>query len=231
VFPVRGVRLIGGDQRRALMVQSLQLVSLVGTLGVGIRFLATGTGEYGNLLWNGFLAWVPLVLALVIYDRHRNGAPPRRLLLPAAAWLIFLPNAPYLVTDLKYLREIGGMPLWYDVPLVALFASLGLVLGFLSLFLVHTVVRDVLGPARSWLVVGVLLGLASLGVLIGRFGRWNSWDVITDPGSLASDVVAPLAHPSAFRWSIAVAVVLAGFLAVSYAGAYAVFRRALHDDR
>jgi uncharacterized membrane protein len=214
------------SRRRILAVGALLLTSAFGVAMVAFRMAYSGTGEYRNLLWNLVLAWVPLVIALAVYDRHRRGVSPRRLALPALVWLLFLPNAPYLVTDLKYLGEIDGAPVWFDVTLLTTFAWLGLLLGFLSLYLMQAVVERLAGPAASWLAAVGVLALSGFGVYLGRFERWNSWDVVRDPLSLAGDLASGLSDPLDYPRALGVTIALGGFLSLGYLVLYSFLRLA-----
>jgi uncharacterized membrane protein len=214
------------SRRRALAVGSLLLASGFGVVLVTSRVAYTGSSDYRNMLWNLTLAWIPFVVALVVYDRHRRGAPPGRLVLPALIWLLFLPNAPYLMTDFKYLAEIGGAPVWYDITLLTTFAWVGLLLGFGSLFLMHTVAVRILGAVASWVAVAAALGLTGFGVYLGRFERWNSWDVVRSPGTLATDLWSGLSDPLAYPRPLAVTIALTAFLSLGYLGLYSFLRLA-----
>jgi uncharacterized membrane protein len=218
------------SRRRLLAVGALLAASAFGVAMVAFRIAYTGTGEYRNLLWHLFLAWIPFLVALVVYDRDRRGTRPVRLLLPALVWLLFLPNAPYLVTEYKFLVEHRGMPVWYDVTMLTAFAWTGLLLGFLSLYLMHGVARRALGATSSWIAIAAVLGLTSFGVFLGRIARWNSWDVVANPGSLAADLVRALADPAAHRGTIAVTIALAGFLSLAYLVLYSFLRLAQATD-
>jgi uncharacterized membrane protein len=155
---------------------ALAALSLLVAAMVAVRIAYTGDGNYVNLVWNLALAWIPLGLALIVYDGAARGVRGRWLLAGSALWLLFFPNAPYLVTDLKYLDMIGGAPIWYDAVLVSAAAWAGLLLGFISLFLMHSVARRFVGELNAWLAVGGVLALSSFGVFLGRFRRWNSWE-------------------------------------------------------
>ena len=138
-----------------------------------------------NLVWNLFLAWIPFAIALYIYDGYRRARCACRSG-AGAVWLVFFPNAPYIVTDFKWLRVSAGAPLWYDVVLVSAAAWCGLLLGFVSLYLMQAVIRRLW--ARSCVALRLRhLALGSFGVYLGRFQRWNSWDVFTRPRVLAQD--------------------------------------------
>jgi uncharacterized membrane protein len=215
------------SRRRLAALGALVLASAFGMALVALRFVWTGELRYPNLVWNLVLAWVPLLLALVVYDRARRGARRLSLLVPGALWLAFLPNAPYLVTDFMLLRDIQGMPVWFDIALLTTFAWTGLLLGFVSVYLVQRVTARLLGAAAGWSAAVVALGLSGLGIYLGRYLRWNSWDLAVQPGSVAGDVLEQLASPRLVGMSL----VMATFLVVAYAMLYAVLEAALDERR
>jgi len=210
--------------RRSLALLSLALSSGLCVALEAARVLYSGTNDYGFLVWNLFLAWIPFGLALAVYDGHRRG---RLRLGLAALWLLFFPNAPYIVTDFVHLGNLGGAPLWYDLILTAAFAWSGLALGFASLLLLQTVVRARFGARRSWEFVGATLALASFGVYLGRFLRLNSWDFFLQPGVLVArlDLASPVK-------AAAVTVALTSFLGVAYLMLYGLtgLRRELDPE-
>ena len=144
----------------------------------------------------------------------RAGGPDSSLL--AARWLLFLPNAPYIATDFLHVGDIGGAPIWFDAALVASFAGTGLALGLGSLLLVQTVVARPPGRRWSWLMLPPLLVLCSGGIVLGRIYRFNSWDALTRPWSIAGVVGDRLADPSGSLPGLVVLAGLAGALAVAY---------------
>jgi uncharacterized membrane protein len=198
-------------ERQALI--ALAAVSLFCCALTAARVGYTGRVTYVFFCWNLFLAWVPLGLSLAI-DRLMVG----RLVTGAlgAVWLAFFPNAPYLVTDLVHLRARSPIPLWFDALLVLAFAVTGLGLAFVSLVLVHRLVERRLGTMVGWLFVAAVAGLTGLGVYLGRFLRWNSWDVFTRPVALAEEVAGWLLDPTAHLRGVGVALFFGGFFAASY---------------
>ena len=149
------------------------------------------TGTF--LLWNLLLAWLPLLFAAGVVWTER-----RSLLLacvPAAAWLLFLPNAPYLITDLMHLAPDGRVPVLFDTVMLFTFALFGLALGFVSLRWMQQVVTRRGGQWIGWTFVLAALGAASFGIYLGRYVRWNSWDIVTQPMLLLQDVLTRLANP------------------------------------
>ena len=217
----------GASRRRLLVHEGLLLASTAVTAGVVARVVYLQSLETTNLVWNLFLAWVPLALALVLYDAARRGATAGPLAAIGALWLLFLPNAPYIVTDVKWLGEYDSGTHWFDPLLVGGAAALGLVLGFVSLYLVQAVVARRLGRLAGWALAWGALVASGVGVYLGRFQRWNSWDVFTEPtrvvGQLASAALDPLAHGRPLALSISFALAWC----MGYALFYAAFRSQL----
>jgi len=200
-------------QRRLL---SICVVTSALSLAVIAAYrLAARDGDLDYLLWNLALAWVPFVAALALDDVRST---PLQLQLPLLGlWLVFFPNAPYLLTDLIHIdpADHGAVSILGDAALVSV-APPGLALGFSSLALVERAVRDRFG-GRLALAVSVLsLAAASLGIYLGRVVRLNSWDILTRPrvvGRVLHQLVLdPLAHPLA----VVATIVLAATLCVLY---------------
>lgn len=193
------------------LLAPLLLVSALAVSLVGARAWHTGHLLFLFLLWNLFLAWIPVGLAGVA------AALPNRPITQAILggwWLLFFPNAPYLVTDLMHLAYLSGRLLWYDTLIFATFALTGLVLGYVSLRLIQGVVAHYLGVVGSWgFVVGALL-LSSYGIYVGRFLRWNSWDLFISPTALARDMVGSLFELRTFIVTLSLAVLLTATYAV-----------------
>ena len=214
------------SRRRRAIYLALALLSLFSVALVVARYVYSREPLFGGLIWNLLLAWIPFGLALVIYDRHRGGARPVSLLPLAGMWLLFLPNAPYIVTDFKHLVASPLVPLWVDVVVIAAPAWTGMLLGFLSLYLVQAVVRQLAGAPLAWAMAVAVLGLSSFGIYLGRVLRWNSWDVLVDP-----QLLSQLGPVLVSRQEIAMTVLLTGFLTLSYLVIYAFMRFELVEER
>ncbi len=208
----------------AVPVVALMFASGVSMLLVLAQIIWTGNLRYSYLGWNLFLAWVPLVFALLAVNDHKEGAPRRwRFFGFAAAWLLFFPNAPYIFTDLIHLNK-GGFAghFWTDLTLILSCAFTGLVLGFVSLYLMQSTVKAVAGNLASWGFICAVAGLSGFGIYVGRFLRFNSWDVLFRPLALYRDlgqtVTDPLGHPATFAFPFLFGV----FLLISYLVLYAL---------
>ncbi|HSN90881.1 MAG TPA: DUF1361 domain-containing protein [Anaeromyxobacteraceae bacterium] len=164
------------------------------------------------LVWNLGLAWVPWLAARAL-SRASSAAGSAAL---GALWLLFLPNAPYLVTDLVHLRARPPVPPWFDLLLFAGFGLAGCALAWASIEIVHARLALALGRARAATAIAVVLFLTGFGVYLGRFLRWNSWDVVSEPGALLAGAAAALASPRALAFSALFgAFVGAGYLAAA----------------
>ena len=179
--------------------QSLYPVVLSSLLACGIfagRVYLSRTWTYRFLVWNLLLAWVPYGCSFwIAYLRQRH---PRRwwyLVIPAGLWIIFFPNAPYILTDLWHLQARPPVPIWYDLGMIIAFAWTGCFLAIVSLRVMQTLVKAQVGWLASWVFVIATLGLSGLGIYMGRFLRWNSWDLVLHPRSILADVTAWLVHP------------------------------------
>jgi uncharacterized membrane protein len=175
-----------------------------------------GAFGFRFLIWNLILAWIPLLLALLVYDRYRRGTPLLVLAPALAVWLLFLPNAPYIVTDFVHLSARSPAPLWLDGVELSAFAWTGMLLGFVSLYLVHAVARHRFGPAPSWVGVLGVLGLVGVGVYLGRVKRWNSWDLLTQPGARLTQLHAHLDDPASLSRAAAISLAVTCLLAAAY---------------
>jgi uncharacterized membrane protein len=216
--------------RLALTLTALLVASALCVALVEYRIHRTGNPFYRFLVWNLFLAWVPVGFAVLAHKRARRGVD---VVVGAllVLWLLFFPNAPYMLTDFIHLGESRLVPVWYDALMLSSFAWTGLLLGFVSLYLVQLVTRRVVGPAWSWVGVACALGLASFGVYLGRFVRVNSWDALIRPRSVAHVVRTELENPLQHPRLVAVLVALTAFLLVGYAVLYSFAGMRLELER
>ena len=148
--------------------------------------------RFGFLLWNIYLAWIPVLLLELPTARSKHQVLRWPILLLA---ILFFPNAPYLITDLIHLKARAGVPLWYDALLLFSFAYLGLMLGLRALSQIRAILREY---HCQWVVEVVTVSLfllSGLGIYLGRVLRWNSWDAILDPQGPVTDVIALFKAP------------------------------------
>src|SRR5262249_38143920 len=134
----------------------------------------------------------------------------------ACLWLIFLPNAPYLITDLVHLRPHYDFSYWCDLIMFVSFAWTGIFLGLISLYLMQELVGRIAGGLVSWIFVLSVTGLSSFGIYLGRFPRRNSWDVATQPTVLVADIWERVSNPTAHIQTFAFSGLFALFLFTAY---------------
>jgi uncharacterized membrane protein len=165
---------------------------------VAARIAYSDSREYLSLVWNLFLAWIPFVIAYFAYTiSWRRALLYLAIPMMALLWLLFFPNAPYILTDLQHLsRGSHSAPLWFDVILLIWFSWTGMLLGLVSLYLMQEIVRRNFGRTLGWVFVFMVSGLSSLGVYMGRFLRWNSWDILQNPSEMAVDVLGFAIEPN-----------------------------------
>ncbi len=165
---------------------------------VRARIAYSDTFRYTFLIWNLFLAWIPFMMAYLTYSLTlRRSVLYVMIPISAFLWLIFFPNAPYILTDFQHLSlNNGAAPLWFDVIMLIWCAWTGLLLGVVSLYLMHEIVKREFGRIVGWAFVLVVAALSSAGIYIGRFIRWNSWDVLRNPFGIATTLLDQAIDPS-----------------------------------
>lgn len=162
------------------------------------RVAYSDSSRHISLIWNLFLAWIPFMLA---YFAHavswRRAALYFVIPVVSLFWLLFFPNAPYMLTDLQDLAsKASGAPLWYDVIIVVWSSWTGMLLGIISLYLMQDILFRRFGRASGWIFVIVISSLSSFGMYIGRFVRLNSWDILQDPAETAMEIFGIVIDPS-----------------------------------
>ncbi len=178
-----------------------------------IRSVIFGSLTFWYLDWNLFLAWLPLVFAwlLVRYVRHNPWVSWQGGAL-SLLWLGFLPNSFYIVTDFMHLQEVSQQTLLFDVVLMFMFSLAGYAVGFVSVIMVHRLLLTRINRASAARVVAGVFLACSFAIYLGRFLRWNTWDVIVNPAGIILDItdriINPVAHEQTFWVTILFFVLL-----------------------
>lgn len=186
---------------------------------LGFRVVYTHSYYFSFLAWNLVLAAVPWVAAVVFARSMSQRASRLKAVCWFCVWLAFLPNAPYIITDFMHLNRFTIMPLWYDVALLASCAGTGLLLGYCSLAEVQGAVARKFSARVGWGIAIVVLFLSGFGIYLGRFLRWNSWQIASKPFGLLADIFDrgynPMEHPRTIGVTLVYGVVLVlGYLAM-----------------
>lgn len=175
-----------------------------------LRFIITDTKIFLFLNWNLFLAFLPwLISSIIIYKGINNKF---FLIFLIFSWLLLFPNSPYILTDLFHLRLRVSVPIWYDFIVILSFAWTGLIYGFISLMDIEVLFKNYLHKRIITIISILFLFLCSFGIYLGRFLRWNSWDIISNPFGLFNDiidrVINPFDYPGTWGMTILMGILL-----------------------
>jgi uncharacterized membrane protein len=187
--------------RHRYSISVFVLLNIACAVVVGLvlaRVTYSESRRHTGLIWNLFLAWIPFMLSYFAHAISWRRAT-LYLIIPSIAflWLIFFPNAPYMLTDLQDLaRRASGAPLWYDVIIVVWSSWTGMLLGVISLYLMQDIIIRRFGRTAGWSFVFVISPLSSFGIYIGRFVRLNSWDILQDPAETTQEILGLIINPS-----------------------------------
>jgi uncharacterized membrane protein len=180
------------------------------------RILYTQSARHVFLVWNIFLAWIPYATSS-FFKLYENKQRWKQLFL-FSSWLLFFPNALYIITDLIHLQETGDAPAWFDAILLFTSSFIGLVMAFMSLHNVERWLSKKISRKTLGIIIPLIIFIGSFGVYLGRFERWNSWDIIHNPIALGMDIIEcfifPLDH---FRsWAVTIILSILFYLIYSF---------------
>lgn len=180
------------------------------------RIYYSGYGTYIFLNWNLFLAILPYVISVFFLLYNHKIKSNFLLAGVVGVWLLLFPNAPYIVTDFFHLAPKADVPYWYDLGLIFSFAWNGLILGFISLYDIQTAIARRFTAFKGWAFSIISLVLASFGIYLGRFERFNSWDIITNPIALFVDIADRFVNPMAHQRTILMTLLFSALLIFGY---------------
>jgi uncharacterized membrane protein len=177
-----------------------------------VRFIYTGKYAFIFLVWNLFLAWIPFAISGLF--KKIGNADKWKQVIVFTTWILFFPNALYIVTDLIHLEQETSVPKWYDAVLLFSSSAIGVIMAFVSLLRIEKFLVYKFSHRLVELIVFSILFLGSFGVYLGRFLRWNSWDIVNNPLGLLSSIgqrfVFPLQHLQ--TWGITIILTTAFYL-------------------
>lgn len=198
---------------------------------IAFRIYFTSGIYLSFLLWNLFLAWLPYYFSNHLMHYHQQQKSNWKLIFLFGLWLLFFPNSPYIITDLFHLTNHNEMPIWYDLALIFSVAWSGLILGFLSLMQVHHFLNQKFGQEKSWIMISLIQLLCAYGIYLGRYERYNSWDIVTNPFSLLNEILDLFIHPLSHPRTIGVTLVFSVVLMLSYLTLYFLTYQPKHEER
>lgn len=207
------------------VTRALAIASAFSIVLLSSRIFYTGKLTYFFLFWNLFLAWVPFFLSLKLLPTNLKPGIGIKTIMLFLLWLIFFPNAPYIITDLIHLKPRHGTPFWFDIIMITSFVWNGLLLGFASLINVQQIISNKWGTKTGWQVVIASLILSSYGIYLGRFLRWNTWDVLFNPLHLLNDILSGFINPFYHMRMWGVTMVFSLFLICGYVTFFAFINR------
>lgn len=169
------------------------------------------------ILWNLLLAFIPFIISLfIVYLKKIGKLRDVYFIILGIIWLLFLPNAPYIVTDLIHIGVVRSVPVLYDSVLLFTSAWLGLLLGLNSIFHIEKVLLSKYSKKTTNIIILIILLLISFGMYLGRFLRFNSWDILTNPISFFNKLLGSLSTSSYHVESLIYIILFFSFLLVSY---------------
>ncbi|HUW70450.1 MAG TPA: DUF1361 domain-containing protein [bacterium] len=211
---------------------SVLLVVALSTLSclvlVLVRYGLTGRFSQSYLIWNLVLATVPVLIArygTMLTSRQTTAKRSRIFAVGSfVVWLVFYPNAPYVFTDFIHVvrrANLGAVALpwlsqadllWYDIVMNAAFAFVCHYIGLVSMYIMHGAMRTMFGRVAGWSMMVPAILLSGFGIHIGRFSRFDSWDLVMQPVQTVRVISQSLADPAALLFSTAFAF----FIALTY---------------
>ena len=204
---------------------------------LSVRMMLTNDYYFYFLPWNLFLAFVPLFLA---YRAVGSASGKRKLplFLWIVSWLFFFPNAPYVITDVLHLFYYNSFELastglsrlydvtpegvpnwifWYDLFTIGFYSVLSWVAGLCSL---QSILKSHLGLVnKQWKQIVFFLSaltLSGFGIFLGRFLRFNTWDIVARPLVILKHLFNVFTHELIFQIAFVTTMSFALALIVSF---------------
>lgn len=174
-----------------------------------LRVYITGTTEYLGFVWNLILALPPYFFAWFFIERRGFVR-----WISFVLWLLFFPNSLYIFTDFIHLPEHPDM-LHFDIVYISTMAMAGLISGFASLEIIHTYWNKHFHKRVAWILVAGIVLISVFGVYIGRFLRFNSWNIVTHPLDFLREVWIMMLSDG---WSLAISDGIRALESVKYSG-------------
>jgi len=180
------------------------------------RVIVTGYPTYVFLSWNLFLAFLPYAITEWLWAHP--GIAKNKMILSGfmTLWILFIPNSFYIITDLFHLDNFHSAPKWFDLLMIFSFAWNGLLLGLMSVRKTELILEVLSGRGFSLFIVFMVMCLNAFGIYIGRYLRFNSWDIIMQPFSLFHEMFEVLLHPVRNKMEWGMIMVYAFFMTVLY---------------
>ncbi|MCE3259978.1 MAG: hypothetical protein K0S12_1619 [Bacteroidetes bacterium] len=193
---------------------------------IAARYIKTDHYSFLFLFWNLFLAWLPVFFI----RRIGQGSGKFRRYCLLGLSILFLPNAPYILTDLFHLKKSLIAPLWFDLILILSFAFLGLIYFIMAFDRILEEFSFQFGKQVICFVKPLLFLATGYGIYLGRYLRFNSWDLVSDPVHLAGGMINSIFSRENFMETFGVTITFTVFLYLIYE-IYLSFRnKTVHNE-
>lgn len=168
-----------------------------------VRIKITGSFFFTFLVWNLFLAALPYFFSQILKHLIARNTHKIVQFFVFGLWLLFLPNSPYIITDLVHLQNENASLIWLDMLIVFVYAINGLLLGLFSMLDIYKILKDKYDTKNANFFMIYLSLLCGYGVYLGRFLRFNSWDLFTKPHVIAYNILQSLTHYNVWAMTFA----------------------------
>lgn len=203
--------------KQSRLLRVLLLSSIFSMLFFIVRAFNQQDLEYWYLNWNLVLAWLPLLFSVILVGRlRRSGWLTWQNIVLTMLWLGFLPNSFYIMTDFIHLQHTLNATLLYDVVLILSFTLNGLLLGYISTFMIHDELKKRFNANTTNSIVAGIFLACSFAIYLGRYLRWNTWDVIINPAGLLFDVSDRFINPGAHGQTFSTTALFFVFITGTY---------------
>lgn len=160
------------------------------------------------LIWNLFLAIIPYYLSSNIYSNFFNSNKKIQNSVSTLIWLLFIPNSFYMLTDFTHLHFKNTFQFGLDVLILSSFSFTGFYVGLLSLHQIHQLTSAKYGTKTGNIFIFSMSFLAAFGIYLGRVLRFNSWDIISKPITLAYTSIEALAKIETIIYTIQLGLII-----------------------
>ncbi|HEY1646024.1 MAG TPA: DUF1361 domain-containing protein [Candidatus Saccharimonadales bacterium] len=190
------------------LVLALAMSSLVGVILFSYCAIIDHSVYFSYLLTNLLLAWIPLIVSIrLVYVLRYKRWSSWEAMGWSFLWLVFLPNSFYMISDFIHLQSAPTDNITYYAVTFTSFIYTATVIGFLSLYLIHSELKKRFNTRATAVSVAAILAICSEAIYIGRDLRWDSWAVLTNPGGLIFDISDRLIHISDYPSFIGVGAI------------------------
>lgn len=202
------------DKRFIRALIGLSLISIVLFLVRSISFNST---KLWFLNWNLFLAWLPLIfsyyLQLRLQEKKLKFWP---ITILTVLWLAFLPNSFYLITDFIHIQTSTKASLLIDIVMLLSYSIAGLALGYASVYMIHKELKKYIPKPGPDGIIAVVFLLNSFAIYLGRYLRWNSWDIVINPAGLLFDVSDRFINPTLYEQTFTTTALFFFYISATY---------------